>query len=76
MYTVALLSGPAGRKVKVKVDKNSSLTTEAGTLAQSHYEGSKLYQSVEKLLSYGLSEQSKIRSRNATEKYLTAGTRT
>ena len=74
MYTLALLSGPAGRKVKVKVDKNSSLTTEAGTLAQSHYEGSKLYQSVEKLLS--LSEQSKIRSRNATEKCLTAGTRT
>ena len=34
LYTLALLSGPARRKVKVKVDKNSSLTTEAGTLAQ------------------------------------------
>ena len=58
LYTLALLSGPAGRKVKVKVDKNSSLTTEAGTLAQSHYEGSKLYQSVEKLLSITVSHSS------------------
>ena len=58
LYTLALLSGPAGRKVKVKVDKNSSLTAEAGTLAQSHYEGSKLYQNVEKLLSITVSQSS------------------
>ena len=58
MYTLALLSGPAGRKVKVKVDKNLSLTAEAGTLVQRHYEGSKLYQSVEKLLSITVSQSS------------------
>ena len=60
LYTLTLLSGPAGRKVKVKVDKITSLTraAEVGALAQNHYEGSKLYQGVEKLLSIMVSQSS------------------
>ena len=60
VYPLTLLSEPAGRKVKVKVDKITFLTraAEAGTLAQIHYEGSKLYQSVEKLLSIMVSQSS------------------
>ena len=52
LYTVILLTGPAGRKVKVKVDKITSITraAEMGTLPKANTGSDKKYGNIEKLL--------------------------